>query len=109
MIMRQPIKRRMNLQMTEKLDQDTSMKSTSKSENKITDESESEKDSHSEGMKQTRIKRKPVYLDDYVTRIEAFMTENDPMSYTQAMKRPDRNRWKAAMDTEINSMHSNNA
>ena len=72
-------------------------------------EDEEENSTSPNCRKSSRERRKPSYFQDYVTVAEAFVTENDPKSYSEAMQRKDNYEWKKAMDTEINSMHSNEA
>jgi hypothetical protein len=35
------------------------------------------------------------------------MENDEPMTYTEAMKRPDSDKWLEAMESELNSMHDN--
>lgn len=62
-----------------------------------------------ESRKSLRIRRKPTHLDDYATYAEAFIIEDDPKTFSDAMSRDDKEEWRKAMDTEIDSMHSNHA
>lgn len=80
----------------------------SESESEITPNAELGKEKRSQ-----RQRKKPKYLNDYVTyfEAEAFVAEfaELPTTYNEAVENSYREQWKMMMDAEIKSMSANNA
>lgn len=83
--------------------------------NDSTDEEVSEGENHNE-QSNRRARKKPEYLDDYITgeeideqieqhNLAVFSTNNDPTTYEEAIKHEE---WRKAMDQEIDSIEKNN-
>ncbi|KAK7576629.1 hypothetical protein V9T40_012915 [Parthenolecanium corni] len=60
----------------------------------------------------TRHCRPPPYLEDYATMAEAFILEDNPKTFAEAIQRPDqpdRHKWEKAMGTEMELMREHRA
>ena len=84
----------------------------------VSDSSTPEHQAASTDMRQhpQRERSKPQYLSDYVTNVteESFIYSCNkvshisvPISYDQAIQSPQSEKWKLAMDDEMNSLHEN--
>jgi len=82
----------------------------------LPESSESESETENQDILPPRQRKVPVYLEDYVTYAEAFNVlvnmgnpDTPPTTHAEAMNRVDKEEWKKVMETEIRSMHANNA
>lgn len=75
-------------------------------------ESENEEDDESRSSRNMQLRdrsqlEKPRRFDDYIMDTEAFIYGEDPQTYQEALENPDKENWKKAMDSEINSLKEN--
>ncbi|KAK7603621.1 hypothetical protein V9T40_003620 [Parthenolecanium corni] len=90
-------------------DASSSQNESSESSSDSEDENAQQKAQSPSTRRGTRHRRPPPYLEDYATMAEAFILEDNPKTFAEAIQRPDCLEWEKAMGTEMESMREHRA